>query len=303
MDHSVRPVPELIALVDELESVHDDFDVPHRIIAILGDANPSSWQKSLLDIVDREPREALLGFTAPPEIWALGTLSSGWAAPVDDGDDMQRGRAARPSGHPDACRMRMISVTTRTGLTVGRIAIADGRRHEHVSDEVDGELGIVAESVRRALGLPTAAPSFPVSELFASMWLAEVLDAARIRREAGDHLTWDDAAQLHWAMRVHTGIGHPRSASDLARAARDVGSITTWEVVKGLGERGWLPDLVEPRLAQWMDEGMLARWVISAFPPLDQLTDDVAMAVWPGVAREIRAAVAELVHTGEATAA
>lgn len=303
MDHSGQPVPELVALVDELESVHPDFDVPHRVIAILGDTKPSSWQKSVIDIVDREPREALLGFTAPPEMWAIGTLSSGWAAPVEDRDDLARGRTPmRPSAHPDACRMRMISITTRTGLTVARVAMADGRRHEQVTDRADADVGVVAESVRRALGLPTAPAGFPPSELITSIWLNDVAGAAADAMSDGRVLTWDQLARLHPALQMLKLAGRHDQPAELVAGARALGRVLTWETVQQqCADRAWLATIVEPEVARWMDGGMLARWLISHFPPIDHLLREATRPLGPDVSRQLLEAVERLVTGDSAT--
>lgn len=296
MDHSGHPVSEIVALFDELESVHDDFDVAHRVIALIGDSRPSSWQKTLLEIADREPRDALLGFTAPSEIWALGTIGSGWVAPLESADDLARGRARqRPSAHPDACRMRMISITTRDGLTVGRLTIADGRQHEQITDRPDDDVGVVAESVRRALGLPTAPPSFPPRELFLSIWLNDVVSLATDQLAVGTRLTWNQVAGQHPAVRMLRHAGHRTSATELVSSARALDRVASWDQVRDqCAERAWLAGIVEPHIARWMDTGMLARWLTSAFPPLTEMLSQATRLLRTAIGQQLSDTVAEI---------
>src|SRR5438067_6399566 len=60
------------------------------------------------DLDGRHVAQEILGFTAPPEWWALGAITGGWAAPMTDGAEHEsaRGRTtSRPSAHPEAVRI------------------------------------------------------------------------------------------------------------------------------------------------------------------------------------------------------
>jgi hypothetical protein len=51
---------------------------------------------------------------------------------------------------------------------------------------------------------------------------------------------------------------------------------------------GPLPD---PRVAAWMDVGMWARWVLAAFPALDDLVDAADSLLGPNLAAALRQVV------------
>jgi hypothetical protein len=94
--------------------------------------------------IHEAPHEWLFGFTAPAGWWALGALCSGRAFGPDQ---------------PDR-RAKVAIIVDREG-NLGGGAIVDGGP---LLDEPPGE-GLVVDSLRRALGLPTAPPPATLDEL------------------------------------------------------------------------------------------------------------------------------------------
>lgn len=306
MDH----LPDLAAdraalrtLVDELDGIFDadGFVVPPHLVMIVGPGHdPSSWQKVISDLDGMPCADALLGLTAPPEWWALGTIASGWASPPEafDGEEAERGRfAIRPSAHPDACRMRGLAMISRAGNHVGRIRLANGVCHDHdVGPADDTATGVTVDGIRRALGLPTLPPAFPTIELFTTLWLSDIAYLAQEKRAAGRAATWNQIARLHPGMRMLNTGGSRVRVEELVPTARALGKVATWSVVRQqVIEKRWLADMVEPKVAEWMDEGMLARWLIGAFPPVEAMLAQVVEDLRDPVAGQLTEAVQELV--------
>jgi hypothetical protein len=161
------------------------------------------------------------------------------------------GRLQRPSRHPDRCRARVTSVVDRTGREVVTTSLADGR----VIDEPG--VSVLADALRRCLGAPTAAPP-PLRELVDVLWTEAVLAAV----DAGGIRRWDDVLALR---------PRPTSWSHLRRVARDA---------PGFGA-----------LAEWMDDGMFARWLLGGHRPLPALLEDADRRLDRPLALRLRAHV------------
>lgn len=137
--------------------------------------------------IHEPPHEWLFGFVAPPEWWALGALCSGRAFGPDQ---------------PDR-RARVAILVDRDGNLAGG-AIVDGGP---TLDGAPGE-GLVVDSLRRALGVPTAPP--------------------------------------------------PTSLDELG----GIPGVESWEHLRRMVASGQERFATTPRwLAEWMDDGMFARWV------------------------------------------
>lgn len=148
----------------------------------------------------------------------------------------------RPSRHAERVRVRVTCLVDRAGREAVTTTLEDGT----VIDEPgEGQLGDV---LRRCLGAATAPP--PPVGLFADvLWLEALLDAP------GPVRTWADAAALR------PDGGQPRTTwRRLRRLANTTGP---WE-----------------GLADWMDDGLFARWVLAEHASLDDLLER-ASAVLP----------------------
>lgn len=73
-----------------------------------------SLELGLLDL-DDHPATYLLGFTAPPSWRVLGVVCTGFAGPMAAPGEEQ----VRPSAHPDAIRVRVVSLMARSGAQIG----------------------------------------------------------------------------------------------------------------------------------------------------------------------------------------
>lgn len=242
------------------------------------------------DIDGRHVAQEIVGFTAPSEWWALGGITGGWAAPMDDGAEHEsaRGRTTnRPSAHPDAVRIVSVFLLDRTGHMAARVRFADGR-----SIDEPPSVGFTVDAFHRAMGLPTAPPAVPVAELYLSMWLSFVASA-------GDQAQRDGRKGIGWAQAVKLHPGLPdarRSAKRLQTAGGFVAALAepaavSWSDLRRWAGRGSLGPLVSPSLARWMDEGMLCRWLLGEMAPLADLVDRACARVVPDAAAKLREAV------------
>ena len=89
--------------------------------------------------IDGHPADALKGFRAPKDWFALGVLTGGWVAPMD-------GTTTRASAHPDAMRISQVLLIDRDGSVVSRLRYPDGS----VMTEAP-TAGTVLDLLRRAL--------------------------------------------------------------------------------------------------------------------------------------------------------
>src|SRR5437773_11550154 len=75
--------------------------------------DPEAWDVGFKSLDGEHPGEWLFGFVAPAEWLAIGIAVGGWAAPADgetEADFARNRRRSRPSAHPDAVRVRTISL-------------------------------------------------------------------------------------------------------------------------------------------------------------------------------------------------
>jgi hypothetical protein len=297
------PLDRLVDLLDDA-TVDEAFVLQPRLVQLrTAPGCPEEVELAVKTLDGNSVTTALMGFVAPPECIALAAVTGAWAAPATDADfdETDRGRfpSTRPSAHPDAVRARSILVVSRSGGIAGRIHCADGRILDH--DEDGGPLGFTIDGLRRAFALPTAPPAIPTTELLTTLWLVDIADAGQRARTRGRRLTWPAAAKLHLAFRILRAAGDQPHHERLVPAARALGRVLTWsEVRRQATRRGWLSGIVTADLASWMDEGMLARWLLAAFNPLPELLADARAVLRPDARPKLAAAVAELACEGEA---
>lgn len=197
------------------------------------------------------PAHTLLGFVAPEEWDAIGTLSYGWAGepgPVP------------PSRQPDRRRVRLTTLVDRDGEVASRMRDSLGHIEEHAPGE-----GVVLECLQRAIGVSTAPPPVPTGQLFGALWLEAV---AAQRAVLGRRLAWGQAAQLHPASVVIGLDGRPAVDPDhLADLAAGLNRALPWSEVRWLSvSTGWLEHVASPTVAAWMDDGMFARTALHLHP-------------------------------------
>src|SRR4051794_10621884 len=155
----------LDAIVDLLDAAGEEgeFGFQSTLVHVLD--HEGSFDLAVHALGGWKAPDALLGFTAPPDWWVLGSVSGGWAAPADD-------EAERPSAHPEAVRARTIVLVARSGVVVARTTTADGRRIDDVP------IGPGVDALHRALGLTTPPPEHTVGELLTGLWLESTVRTA-----------------------------------------------------------------------------------------------------------------------------
>lgn len=200
--------------------------------------------------LDEHPVDALRGFTAPDDWFAVGVASDGWAHSLEPA-----ARAARQ-------RIRMIALVARDGSEVSAMRRYGHDELEFLPGRADGDL---ADTLRRALDLPTAPPSVHIAELMAKIWLEAIIAAGRRGRHASK-LSWERAAALHPAMDLVT---YPVTANNLPALAADIAARMDWERLRRRMAEGHDAQALE---AAWMDAGMFARRMVNARPPIDDLS-------------------------------
>ncbi len=269
----------------QLERVVDAFDAvitergwaqPPLLLRIEGKLGPDGSFDLGVRELDGHPAEVLLGFSAPLAWTAIGVSTEGWATPYgehprDDGAEVGAGSSG--------VRVRVLILLSRGGDRLGRICWEDGR----CLPEAPGE-GLVVDCLRRALGRPTPPPTATTDLLFATMWLENVLARSR---EARQPLTWGQAAALHPAMQVMAADAPALQHDDVVGPMRALAKVCDWSIVRQQVMRGWQAGL-EPFLAEWMDAGMVSRWLLDRRPGIEELLGELARVCAPPVLRQIR---------------
>jgi hypothetical protein len=205
----------LFALDDELG---DDFSQPARLLYIEPKPDGEKVEVGVKVLPPgMHPLDELVGFAAPDTWWALGVVSHGWATRMG-----QRTRS----------RIRAVHAVTRDAGEVGGFRFAAGRLELQ-----ETAIGSIPDALRRAMGLPSDPPTFPVAELIAAEWLDALADGTA-------------------------------SVDDPLPVLPPSWDAVRWEVITGARR---LPD-ISATVAAWMDEGMFARWARCAYPrTADQL--------------------------------
>ena len=215
--------------------------------------DPDAGAELAVRPLDGHPAEFLLGFSAPLSWRAIGVSAEGWATQYEESP---LGYTVTASAGDVRHRVRAITLVDRDGATAGLLRSENGR----VDHDPPGE-GLVLDCLRRALGRRTSPPAVSVDLLFATLWLEAVVSVGQ--RTSGP-IGWAEAQALHPARKLLTGEAQP-SAYEVVEAARALGRVCDWAQVREQIIRGW--DLgLEPRLAVWMDTGMLSRWLLDRRP-------------------------------------
>ena len=209
--------------------------------------------------LDGHPAQVLAGFTAPPEWFAIGVAVTGWSH-----EDGRRERA------------RITSLLCRDGSEVGSLRVRGGElriMREH-------SVGVVSDTLRRVLGMPTPPPDVSINEWMAQCWLEIVLRKAK-RGKRAPKLTWRAAAALHPAIDT---VG--AEAEDLPEVAPALAAQMRWERFRQLHAADD-PD------AAWMDEGMFARAMVHGRPPISVLLQRASRRLTPDARSTVEATLAE----------
>ncbi|MEO7555665.1 MAG: hypothetical protein ABIV94_03555 [Acidimicrobiales bacterium] len=224
--------------------------------------------------VDGDIGEALAGLRAPDDCNVVGVATLGWVRPLGDGG------AVGPRGD----RVRSVHLLHRSGATAS-VLHRVGDEVEVVPGPVEGR---IPDLLCRALQLPTAPPATTTAELWALHWLGALLAA-----DSGSLQHWGDVARLHPALEGLNEVELLLASAELGPFADLVAAANDWESARLACARGELTVAgVDADLAEWLDEGSFARWVLGAFPPVGALAEAVAAVLPPGVNQQVEAVLA-----------
>lgn len=238
---SAEPLP-LRHLVDLARAVLDDH--PGNALLRVAGRPPDIEARGLAD--RHHPLDLLLGFRAPAHWEAIGLHCPGRAYDVPE---------PHHTGPPPASSPVAITVLIdRSGAGVGVVDGGPGLRR--LTGLPDGVLG---DTLRRTLDLPTAPPPATTVGLWLHVWLDRVVDLAESRAGAGP-LSWDEAAQRHPTCHGMPTVPLP---DEVVEATHRMAESWPWWRLRSdpeVVDTGRPP--LQHEIALWMDDGMYARWVL-----------------------------------------
>jgi hypothetical protein len=174
--------------------------------------------------------------------------------------------------------------------TAADMAEASGDGEVMTSGEPEGR---VIDALRRALGLATPPPVSGTADLLAMVWIEALIEGSAKAVAGGRELEWDQAAAAHPAMQTLSREGHDIDVEHVAMIAQVATAAWSWENLRLKAvEEAWVQDLVPRGLAEWMDEGMFARWLMAGVPPLGLLKREAEGCLPPRVWRQVEAVLA-----------
>lgn len=255
---------------------------PHRLVMVEPDpTDPRTLLLGQRPLPEGDhPLDHLLGFVAPQEWLGMGVVCFGWAAPPAAGDVDSPTIPERPSHHPQRCRVRVVTLVDRAGEMRATAALDDGT----VSDEP--ARGTISDALHRCLGLPTPPPPASSGELFAIIWLEALLSAPR-------GISWSGAAARHPACAWLRSLGRRPGRDELATAGHAMAETLDWATLRTTVAAQGEATLVAPHLAEWMDDGMFARWVLGSHPPLPALLEALEATLAPAFFGRVRRTLKE----------
>jgi hypothetical protein len=243
------------------------------------DSPDGDREKAFALALSDEP-DGLLGWVATPDCQAVGLVATGRLRALPG--------AAAGTVDPGRDRLRLACLVTRHGEVVCKMSLPDGTATGLIKSDAPSE-GRMLDSLRRCFGLPTPPPPIGPGRLQAVAWLVAILEQGTAARR---RLSWSDVSRLH---PVALALGTDLRESDtglLSSLLRVAGSAWSWEDFRQQAERhACLVDLIDPKLAGWMDEGMFARWILSELPSPDELLARVRAYLAPSAARRLAHAV------------
>jgi hypothetical protein len=253
--------------------------------------------------------DGLLGWVAPDDCQAVGVIATGRLRATDTAGDtapalqsedspaaalLAAASAADDSSEP--ARIAIACLVARDGSTGWRMRLPGGVETDHPPSE-----GRLLDCLRRCFGLPTMpAPASP-AVLQASAWLADVLEAGR---QSGRALTWSEVSRLHPLARLVAGEAGADCSELLPVLTRVAGAAWSWADLRHqVQDFDGLGGLIDPELAAWMDDGMFARWVLSALPSPDDVLAAARPHLVPSAARRLAHAIRVITDVPEASSA
>lgn len=250
------------------------------------------------DIGDLHPLTELMGFEAPPDWWALGTVGTAWMASYAGDADFERGLVSkRPSQMPTRQRVVTSLLVARDGAVASCVRHGDGSEFTEPPT-----VGAVPDALKRCLGLPTPPPEAPPADFFIVLWLHFVDFASQEARANLQKMTWVRAARCFPSLAEAAGRDLHDVAAFADAAMRAVSEID-WSALRRWGTHGSLGSIVSPDLARWMDDGMFSRHVMAELPLVATQLEKTCFRLNPAVSNKVRAAVDALLLRATAAAA
>ena len=277
-----HPSPEAVGEAERLTNLAraleeslaaDEPGAPTLVVAI----DEGDTVEVRLRALDHHPSLELEGLVAPPTWWCLGVVAGANAQALDPwpgGLDDDR---------PDRYRVHLAHLMTRSGMVA---RVLRDRRTDTVAVDAAAPVavaptesgGLLDDLLRRALGLPTAPPAHDTTELFAALWIHQVMvDAAGLDLVG---TTWADVAARHPVLSTPLEHGDPAlvgwATDHLVRAGELLAVAHPWARVRAACRDGVGPLTGTPAdLAGWLDDGAFARMVMARFGPLHDLVVDL----------------------------
>jgi hypothetical protein len=221
-----------------------------------------------------------LGRQAAPDCLAVGVVATGRVTVADS--EVELPVPLAPGVTPG---IRMCCLVTRDGLIGWRMTLPDGRSLAEAPSD-----GRLLDCLRRCLALPTPPPPVGAGQLQSVFWLSAILEEVH---RTDRKLSWREIVGLHPVTELLAGCdAAPDLQQDLPDLIRIASESWSWELLRqtAVSDR-WAKELVSPDLAAWMDEGMFARWILSALPGPDELVARVRPRLAPSAARRLAHAV------------
>ncbi|HWE57488.1 MAG TPA: hypothetical protein VG435_18420 [Acidimicrobiales bacterium] len=224
----------------------------------------------------------LFGCRVPARFGAVAVVATGRLRAIDDAHEPP---AELRSGF--AGGLTLACVVDRAGSVGSHIRLPDGGLIG-----THPQAGMMMDTLRRSLGLPTAPPPESVVRVHLLHWMEAIIDAP-----AGHRLGWE-AVLAAYPWISHFSFADADEAELMIQAMIWVhgwSSLRT-RVAAGVDE---CEDL-SPADADWMDDGMFARWILDFTPPIDPLVARAVRVATPAAGHRLRAFVRELIDEAEA---
>ena len=287
---SLAQPTSLSELADHLEdTIHrTGWGAPPVLVAVTDDDQPSVAMP--VPPTSDDLVADLLGFVAPPDWQAVGLVVEGTARSFEPG--AVSGYRHRSTDSPRRCRV--VHLVDRSGGEAAVVRV-EGDEPRPVGDRESPGEGRMVDACRRMLGLATPPPPPNTHELWASMWLDTLVADAADPGRSGPVDSWEAAALRHPAAEVvleHGGDLRADVVRHLEVLGRAIDRAKPWAHLRAECAAGrWSVPGLSPEAAEWMDDGMFARWTTAEFPPLDDLLGALADLVPAGILRRVRAAL------------
>ena len=275
-DHSL--LPALAGVVDHATVAA----AGHVVVRVEGPLGPEVDLGLKPLEVGVHPFDELAGFVAPERWTVFGLRTTGTAH-----------RLEGPGREPR--RVASTFLVDRRGREASVLRFDD-----EVVEGPGRATGTIPDVCRRVLGLATDPPPPTTEVLWSTMWVDRILERwAQPDRRRDLLSSFAQLAILHPAVHLPSppdvlAVADPVS---LARVARQHALATTWSGLRTAEEPLPLPHgALAPSIAGWMDDGLFARWVLGAYPPLTTAAFEVKELLGPPLGQQLIEALVHLLE-------